>query len=65
MTLDDYKKSKDWTYQKLSDELGIPLTTVYSICKGTHCINMRIAATIVERTGGRVWWTDLLNSLDC
>jgi len=65
MTLEQYKRNNKLTYKQLSIQLDIPLSTVHKICTGGYCVSLRVAAAIVQKTDGKVWWTDLLDSLNC
>jgi DNA-binding XRE family transcriptional regulator len=60
MTLQEYRKKHNETYQGLAKKLGMSEATVYRICNGNKCIKLSDAKKIIANTGGDVTISDLL-----
>lgn len=60
MTLDEFRRSENMTYDDLTKFLNIPRNRVYSICTGIHRIALKDAYIIKVRTRGAVSYNDLL-----
>lgn len=65
MTPEKYRDEEKLTYSELAERLGITLAMAYRICKGTHCVGLKAAHSIVQKSGGKIWYSDLLESLNC
>jgi plasmid maintenance system antidote protein VapI len=60
MNLEDYRKTRDLTYEELASFLELKTSTTFRICKGTRIITLEEAHQILMKTHGRVSYEDLL-----
>lgn len=65
MRLDDYRKSLGLSYENLARELDFTTNKTFRICKNKSTVKLEDAHRIVQKTGGRVDYPDMLVQEDC
>ena len=65
MTLEEYRKKKGLSYEKLARELDVSTNTALKICKTNFCMKMAMAQKIIRVTNNEVGFADFSVEGDC